>query len=432
MRGSVAKGFAHGEIGRRGVLRNVLRSLTSGRRKWIVIGLGAIILIYGAPYLITAIFYRGLKGYYHMGVCMCGHRVFGHFRGSTFYMSCPGHGEREEAKTGYSTRTEGNEWLVLGHDDGRAFARLRLEDGDLYFCTYRVGQVTRAWVKLGRVHDIRQVLLPQISPQAELLLQEFRQEVLRQDIFQRGSGYVAAPAVPLPRAPFSPDLSGAETVVLSEDGVTDDVIAALKQRKDLHTLVVEANFRGTEVGIARLTELAGLQTLVLACPNVSVADLAALKGLKELQTLDLHSQLGLTDATTGFLREMSTLKSLSLENTEVSDVTMASLMGLEGLQTLDIASTEVTDTGLTELKIMKSLQSLDLSFTQVTDAGLAHLRELKHLRTLNLARTQVTDAGLEFLKQLTSLESLDLRGTKVTDTGVEGLMKALPKTAIVS
>jgi len=265
------------------------------------------------------------------------------------------------------------------------------------------------------------------------------------------------------------DLAGLKKltrIVLTQEQLTDETVANLRQMGLLHSLpgaktsdhklpmkaeeVVSLDLRKSKMTDAGLTELAPLKNLTLL----------------ELEDRSNSTEWRFTDKTLSNLREIRLLHALQYcKNYEVKKSYNIEQLGElthtriysninemhkrptkpEEVVSFALPQCEVTDAGLKELAYFTNLTYLDLSQTKVTDVGLKELAPLKNLTTIELNETQMTDVSLRVLREIGLLHallppslkgkasrgkpptksedvvSLDLSGTKVTVAGLKEL-----------
>lgn len=199
--------------------------------------------------------------------------------------------------------------------------------------------------------------------------------------------------------------------------ITDGVLAALAENRQLHLLSLAQGRAGTRPETAD-----DVIAFDLGVPDIKVTS-AAFKWLGEFRNLESLTAGGrsITDDGLPELTRFANLKHLTLGGASLTDEGLKSVARLGTLRSLDVSATKVTDAGVTHLRSLTGLESLTLYGTTVTGAELAELKALTRLRTLRLDRTAVGDAGLEQLGQFADLGELSLAGTRVTDAGAKHL-----------
>ncbi|MEQ8789654.1 MAG: TIGR03000 domain-containing protein [Pirellulaceae bacterium] len=260
--------------------------------------------------------------------------------------------------------------------------------------------------------------------------------------------------------------SGAPTLSLHVNEVTDSVLTALGEARQIHML---GNFKKswksppqddagivylrladqpiTDKGLSAVAGLENLETLDLSNTQVTGAGLRELKGLDNLQWLALQDEQ-ITDDALASLRDADLLHTLpdatangvaglyitrravntaqvnglKLDHTAVSDAGLKELRSLTDLQFLSLKGVPVTSEGLRALQGLDKLQVLSLDSDELTD--LKGLEELTELRLLNLGSSPVAAAELEVLKKLPKLEVVTFSPERVTDAVLAALEKS--------
>ena len=185
--------------------------------------------------------------------------------------------------------------------------------------------------------------------------------------------------------------------------LTNEGAQALAGLDRLKMLYAEGNPKLTDFSF--LERMSGLEQIVLTDSGVDDAALAAMKGLTKVGLLRIGSnfQNGVTDVGLDHIKGMIALNNLDLVGTKVTDDGLSRLQSLTRLERLSIGSqtgqSVITDAGLAHLASVPNLRHLVVVGTKTTDAGLERLKGLSKLQSLGLHRTQATDAGVASLKK---------------------------------
>lgn len=227
-------------------------------------------------------------------------------------------------------------------------------------------------------------------------------------------------------------------------------------RRDSDGLIIDVDFRGTQVSadsisllaeLPRLravrlggtgvgddacTELGKLQSLedldLRDCP-VSDTGLAALVDLPKLKALRLSGKNGecsVSDLGMDSVGKIKTLKVLAIDFLWVSEEGLAMLKDLTELQELYLAGTTIGNDAMTLLAQHPKLKKVRLAANQIDAEGLAKLGELTQLETVDLSEClQITDQATESLTGLVNLKDLNLWRVNLSDTGIAPVGKLL-------
>ncbi len=215
-------------------------------------------------------------------------------------------------------------------------------------------------------------------------------------------------------------------VRFSRDAVTDDMIAPIREFKNIDYLAIVCP-QVTDTGIANIAGLTNLDTLLLSQTKVTDAGLSNLKDLSRLERLYLD-ETGITDAGLTYLKPLSALRILSLRKTKITDAGLVQLSGLKTLETLFLCDTAITDDGLRHLAGLENLKTLYLVRTKVAGESLSALAGVKSLTRISLSGTAVTAESLKHFAGCESLKDVLLYATTVTRANVSDLKLAMPKT----
>lgn len=149
-------------------------------------------------------------------------------------------------------------------------------------------------------------------------------------------------------------------------------------------------------GLAHLAALPRLRTLVLSRDGITDEVVGALAGVGRLHVLQVASPTPHDARPTG----EADVVELFLQHTRVTDAGLARLRTLTGLRYIHLDGTRVTDAGLVHLEVLTGLESIQLERTQVTDVGLRHLARFPNLQRVDLVGCKdVTEAGVAELRR---------------------------------
>ena len=180
----------------------------------------------------------------------------------------------------------------------------------------------------------------------------------------------------------------------------------------------------TDQGLVYLVKLPKLRHLMLSGKRAGAQGLAHLAGCPSLNKIEFLEP-PLSDEWFDSLSTIKTLKELRISNTNLDDEQLGRLKSLSSLKELELQGgfgaigASVGDSGLTHLAQIKSLESLDLRYGRFTDEGLRHLCSLPGLRRLFIPNNHsFTADGLRHLTQMQSLEELGIGSRNLTDAGL--------------
>jgi len=180
-----------------------------------------------------------------------------------------------------------------------------------------------------------------------------------------------------------------------------------------------------------LRDLTGLRSLLIHEDQVTDESLAAIEGLSSLEELDIVRATRLTDAGLAHIARLGNLKKLAIHTGDdeqartLTDAGLKNFAGLHHLKELDLwwPADSITDAGLAHIAGLTRLEKMTLANGTFTDAGLATLGRLVNLKELRLTfgTYRFTAPGMANLKPLKNLVALDLQGEKIPGEGLTHL-----------
>ncbi|MDA1052269.1 MAG: hypothetical protein O3C40_17565 [Planctomycetota bacterium] len=123
----------------------------------------------------------------------------------------------------------------------------------------------------------------------------------------------------------------------------------------------------------------------------------ALRQLREIETLVVQNPDVTDDDAVALLASLPYLERLQIDGAQLTDACVPSLLRLKGLRYLRIRDAKLSDDAIAKLAALPHLISLDVEGTPLKDRGLAAIGIHERLRELNVARTNVTERGLHIL-----------------------------------
>jgi Leucine-rich repeat (LRR) protein len=289
--------------------------------------------------------------------------------------------------------------------------------------------------------------------------------------------------VPLSDGDFSflSSLPALSYLEMSDNGVSDGVVAQLKACKSLAKLAIrESNdFTGATLGqLAHLKRLTDFSTFKTSLNDAGVAQIAEIKSLTSVFIEGLSS---VTDAALPFLRSLPKLEMLYINRTSITPAGLASakMLGIKALAFNEISNLPMRQTASVvapafpnvhrinssfeinsaeDIAALASFPKLDSIFNLGTIktealAGLAELPKLallnysyaqhvtdddlrqivsstKSIATLELSECNITDTGLLLLKDMKKLKRIQFKSNAVTDAGVAAFKKERPDVKV--
>ena len=129
------------------------------RIKWIVmLSLGAAVVFF-IPVVVTALFSRGLHGYFYDGYCSCGYAEYAYIHEDGFYSYNPRH---KDTRRTYTLRSNGGGWDLVA-TNGRVAFLLRVQGDEVSISPQFLAKTN--WYTMPRVYNIWKVWIPQVLPQ---------------------------------------------------------------------------------------------------------------------------------------------------------------------------------------------------------------------------------------------------------------------------
>lgn len=184
-----------------------------------------------------------------------------------------------------------------------------------------------------------------------------------------------------------------ESLGLSGDWITDELVTGIRPLRNLKTLYVGS------------------------APHLSSGIFANVAEMPELCDLQIYRAPQLSDEGAENLARLGKLRVFIAAQTELSDATLIHLTKLPNVELLNVSHSQVSDAGMQQIATLSSLRILSASFTNISDASLPAVAQLPRLTQLRLNNTAITDAGAQTLASMTLLEQLELIDTEIGDEG---------------
>ncbi|MEJ7594109.1 MAG: hypothetical protein WKF77_21430 [Planctomycetaceae bacterium] len=207
----------------------------------------------------------------------------------------------------------------------------------------------------------------------------------------------AAPVMPTPTLPPTPEQLLAEFNSLNPQEITDVALARITSRPEAASAITE---------------------LQLFNEQISRAGLGHLSAMENLASLTLRNSTLLPEDLS-VLGQVTSLKVLGIGSTRTNDVVVGNLTTLAGLESLDLSNTAISPAAGASLSRFTNLHVLNLASTPADDSTVAAISSLP-IRDLMLSRTRISNASLAIIRQFRSLESLQVPFCAVTGDAFKG------------